>query len=105
MLKHGVVHAVYCVAVSPREDLIVEGSFDSTMRLWSIGAGSRIHRKLEFMSVPREHVALGNKNIPHLARVHAMPLITLLSPLHSRQEAAKRELNLFRARRGQVGQR
>lgn len=51
VLRHGVVHAVYCVAVSPREDLVAEGSFDHTIRLWSIDKGSRIHRKLEFMSV------------------------------------------------------
>lgn len=90
MLKHGVVHAVYCVAVSPREDLIVEGSFDSTMRLWSIGAGSRIHRKLEFMSVPRGCTALGYFT-PALACVehaaHDLPFFFMQSPRGSQARA------------------
>lgn len=44
---HDTVHGILSVAVSPREDLVAEGSFDHTIRLWSIAEGSRVHRQLE----------------------------------------------------------
>eukprot|EP00045_Choanoeca_perplexa_P016497 m.223881 g.223881 ORF g.223881 m.223881 type:complete len:1082 (-) comp17276_c0_seq1:1276-4521(-) len=44
--KYDTMHACFCVALSPREDMMAEGSFDGTVRLWSLGPDTRVHTKL-----------------------------------------------------------
>ncbi|EDQ90311.1 uncharacterized protein MONBRDRAFT_24633 [Monosiga brevicollis MX1] len=45
-LQHGTVHGCYCVDLAPNEGVLAEGSFDTTIRLWTLGPDSRVQRKL-----------------------------------------------------------
>eukprot|EP00055_Hartaetosiga_balthica_P011214 m.50254 g.50254 ORF g.50254 m.50254 type:complete len:765 (-) comp7501_c1_seq2:320-2614(-) len=53
-LKDGVVHPIYCVAVNPGGSLLAEGSLDTTVRVWSIGEGSRVWGNIAIMKSKME---------------------------------------------------
>eukprot|EP00049_Salpingoeca_infusionum_P010643 m.183909 g.183909 ORF g.183909 m.183909 type:complete len:655 (+) comp14704_c0_seq6:307-2271(+) len=47
ILHCGSVHGVACVAISPRETLIAEGSYDHTVQFWELTPDCRIRQRIE----------------------------------------------------------